>query len=93
MAADLVVLVVLDGWGCAPRGPGNGVELATTPSFDRLWRAYPHGTLDASGAAVGVPAGQMGNSEVGHLTIGAGRIVEQDRVRINNAIDRGELDD
>ena len=75
---DLVTLVVLDGWGCAPAGPGNAVELAATPVFDRLWREYPHTTLKASGEAVGLPEGQMGNSEVGHLTIGSGRILFQD---------------
>jgi 2,3-bisphosphoglycerate-independent phosphoglycerate mutase len=82
-----VVLVVLDGWGCAPPGPGNAVELAETPVFDALWQRYPHTTLEASGLAVGLPPGQMGNSEVGHLTIGAGRIVFQDLVRINRAIE------
>ena len=73
-SVDLVTLVVLDGWGCAPPGPGNAVELAETPVFDRLWHEYPHTTLKASGEAVGLPEGQMGNSEVGHLTIGSGRI-------------------
>jgi 2,3-bisphosphoglycerate-independent phosphoglycerate mutase len=85
----LVTLVILDGWGCAPRGPGNAVELADTPNFDRLWREYPHTTLEASGAAVGLPLGQMGNSEVGHLTIGSGRILYQDLVRVNKAIEDG----
>ena len=64
---------MLDGWGCAPPGPGNAVAQADTPVFDRLWREFPHSTLDASGEAAGLPPGQMGNSEVGHLTIGAGR--------------------
>jgi 2,3-bisphosphoglycerate-independent phosphoglycerate mutase len=71
----LVALVILDGWGCAPPGPGNAVELADTPVFDRLWEKYPHTTLEASGPAVGLPEGQMGNSEVGHLTIGSGRVL------------------
>ena len=71
----LVALVILDGWGCAPAGPGNAVELADTPNFDRLWRTFPHTTLEASGEAVGLPPGQMGNSEVGHLTIGSGRVL------------------
>jgi 2,3-bisphosphoglycerate-independent phosphoglycerate mutase len=88
---NLVVLVILDGWGCAPPGPGNAVELADTPVFDRLWSSYPHTTLKASGEAVGLPPGQMGNSEVGHLTIGAGRVPFQDLVRINRAIESGEL--
>jgi 2,3-bisphosphoglycerate-independent phosphoglycerate mutase len=87
----LVALVILDGWGCAPPGPGNAVELAATPNFDRLWRQFPHTTLDASGAAVGLPPGQMGNSEVGHLTIGSGRILFQDLVRINRAIEDGSF--
>jgi 2,3-bisphosphoglycerate-independent phosphoglycerate mutase len=86
-----VVLVILDGWGIAPPGPGNAVELAETPVFDALWARYPHGTLAASGEAVGLPSGQMGNSEVGHLTIGSGRILFQDLVRVNRAIEDGLL--
>jgi 2,3-bisphosphoglycerate-independent phosphoglycerate mutase len=82
----LVALVILDGWGCAPPGRGNGVELAVTPVFDRLWREYPHTTLAASGEAVGLPPGQMGNSEVGHLTIGSGRVLDQDLQRVNRAV-------
>jgi 2,3-bisphosphoglycerate-independent phosphoglycerate mutase len=82
----LVALVILDGWGCAPPGPGNAVELADTPVFDRLWAEYPHTTLKASGEAVGLPSGQMGNSEVGHLTIGSGRVLDQDLQRISRAI-------
>jgi 2,3-bisphosphoglycerate-independent phosphoglycerate mutase len=87
----LVALVILDGWGIAPAGPGNAIELAETPVFDRLWREYPHAQLLASGAAVGLPDGQMGNSEVGHLTIGSGRILFQDLMRVNEAISTGEL--
>jgi 2,3-bisphosphoglycerate-independent phosphoglycerate mutase len=87
----LVALVVLDGWGCAPPGPGNAVELAETPVFDALWQRYPHTTLGASGEDVGLPPGQMGNSEVGHLTIGAGRVIFQDLMRVNKAIESGEL--
>src|SRR6185436_11249217 len=87
----LVVLVILDGWGCAPPGPGNAVELASTPVFDRLWRAYPHAHLVASGPAVGLPPGQMGNSEVGHLTIGSGRVLDQDFQRVNRAIAQGSF--
>jgi 2,3-bisphosphoglycerate-independent phosphoglycerate mutase len=78
---------VLDGFGCAPPGPGNAVELADTPVFDRLWREFPHTTLDASGEAAGLPPGQMGNSEVGHLTIGAGRRLYQDLLRVNKAVE------
>jgi 2,3-bisphosphoglycerate-independent phosphoglycerate mutase len=88
---DLVVLVILDGWGCAPPGPGNAVELAETPVFDRLWREYPHTTITASGEAVGLPPGQMGNSEVGHLTIGSGRVLDQDLQRVNRAIADGSF--
>jgi 2,3-bisphosphoglycerate-independent phosphoglycerate mutase len=87
----LVTLVILDGWGCAPPGPGNAVELAATPVFDELWAGYPHARLDASGAAVGLPDGQMGNSEVGHLTIGSGRILYQDLVRVGRAIEDGSF--
>ncbi len=87
----LVCLVVLDGWGCAPPGPGNAVALARTPVFDRLWARFPHTTLQASGEAVGLPPGQMGNSEVGHLTIGAGRRLYQDLMRVNKAIEDGSF--
>jgi 2,3-bisphosphoglycerate-independent phosphoglycerate mutase len=87
----LVALVILDGWGCAPAGPGNAVELAETPVFDALWARYPHTTLKASGEAVGLPAGQMGNSEVGHLTIGSGRILDQDFQRVNRAVADGSF--
>jgi 2,3-bisphosphoglycerate-independent phosphoglycerate mutase len=87
----LVALVILDGWGCAPPGPGNAVELADTPNFDRLWREYPHTTIAASGDAVGLPPGQMGNSEVGHLTIGSGRVLFQDLMRVNKAIADGSF--
>jgi 2,3-bisphosphoglycerate-independent phosphoglycerate mutase len=87
----LVVLVILDGWGCAPPGPGNAVDLAETPVFDDLWARFPHTTLEASGKTVGLPPGQMGNSEVGHLTIGAGRVVYQDLVRVNKAIEDGSF--
>ncbi|HEX3687599.1 MAG TPA: 2,3-bisphosphoglycerate-independent phosphoglycerate mutase [Gaiellaceae bacterium] len=87
----MVVLVILDGWGCAPPGPGNAVELAETPVFDRLWAEYPHTTIEASGEAVGLPPVQMGNSEVGHLTIGSGRVLDQDLQRINRAIEDGSF--
>ena len=87
----LVALVILDGWGLAPPGPGNAVELADTPVFDRLWAEYPHTTLEASGEAVGLPHGQMGNSEVGHLTIGSGRVLFQDLMRVNESIEDGSF--
>ena len=84
-------LIILDGWGIAPPGPGNAVEQARTPVFDRLWAEYPHTSLEASGEAVGLPPGQMGNSEVGHLTIGSGRVLYQDLMRVNRAIEDGSL--
>ena len=87
----LVTLVILDGWGIAPPGPGNAVELASTPVFDDLWASYPHTTLAASGEAVGLPEGQMGNSEVGHLTIGSGRVLFQDLMRVNVAVRDGAI--
>jgi 2,3-bisphosphoglycerate-independent phosphoglycerate mutase len=87
----LVTLVVLDGWGLAPPGPGNAVELAHTPVFDGLWARFPHTTLSASGEAVGLPDGQMGNSEVGHLTIGSGRVLFQDLMRVNVAVRDGSI--
>jgi 2,3-bisphosphoglycerate-independent phosphoglycerate mutase len=90
-AYPLVALVILDGWGIGPPGPGNAVELAETPVFGRLWRDCPHAQLAASGEAVGLPEGQMGNSEVGHLTIGSGRVLDQDLVRVSRAIESGEL--
>ena len=82
---------MLDGFGCAPPGPGNAVELADTPVFDRLWSSYPHTTIEASGEAAGLPPGQMGNSEVGHLTIGAGRRLYQDLMRVNRGIEDGSF--
>jgi 2,3-bisphosphoglycerate-independent phosphoglycerate mutase len=83
--------VILDGWGIAPPGPGNAVELAETPVFDALAERYPDTQLRASGGAVGLPEGQMGNSEVGHLTIGSGRILLQDLVRVSRALEDGSF--
>ncbi|HEY6963538.1 MAG TPA: 2,3-bisphosphoglycerate-independent phosphoglycerate mutase [Gaiellaceae bacterium] len=91
MPVSPVVLVILDGFGCAPAGPGNAVDLADTPVFDRLWRDFPHTTIEASGEAAGLPPGQMGNSEVGHLTIGSGRRLYQDLMRVNRAIADGSF--
>jgi 2,3-bisphosphoglycerate-independent phosphoglycerate mutase len=91
LPAGCACLIVLDGWGLAPAGPGNAVSLARTPIFDELWEAYPHTTLTACGRAVGLPDGQMGNSEVGHLNLGAGAVVRQDLVRIDDAVADGSL--
>ena len=87
-----LALVILDGWGLAPPGPGNAVSLAETPVFDRLWAAYPHTELSAQGRDVGRPPGQMGNSEVGHLNLGAGAIVPQDLARIDKAVEDDQAD-
>ena len=89
--APSCVLVVLDGWGLAAAGPGNAVSLAGTPVFDELWDRYPHTTLTASGLAVGLPEGQMGNSEVGHMNLGAGAVIMQDLTRIDLAVADGAL--
>lgn len=86
-----VMLAILDGWGCGAATPGNAIHLARTPNMGRWLNEYPHTTLVAHGEAVGLPAGQMGNSEVGHLNIGAGRIVYQDLTRINLALRTGEF--
>ena len=86
-----VCLVILDGWGLADAGPGNAVEQADTPVFDELWSTHPHSTLTACGTAVGLPEGQMGNSEVGHLNLGAGSIVPQDLKRIDDAVADGSF--
>ncbi len=86
-----VVLVVLDGWGHSTAREGNAIELGSTPVWHRLWASEPRTLLDASGLAVGLPPGQMGNSEVGHLNLGAGRVVPQDLVRITLSIERGDF--
>ena len=88
-----VALVILDGWGLAPDGPGNAVALADTPTFDRLAADNPGATLVASGIDVGLPEGQIGNSEVGHLNLGAGRVVYQDLTRIDLSIKDGTFYD
>ena len=92
-AGPRAALVILDGWGYAPPGPGNAIALGDTPVWDALWAEYPHVLLEASGEAVGLPPGVMGNSEVGHLTLGSGRIIYQDLSRINRAIDDGSFFD
>jgi 2,3-bisphosphoglycerate-independent phosphoglycerate mutase len=88
-----LTLVVLDGWGLAPPGPGNAISEAATPVFDEMWSRLPHTTLSASGRDVGLPEGQMGNSEVGHLNLGAGAVVEQDLTRIDDAVADGSFFD
>ncbi len=90
-AVKPIVIAILDGWGYAPAGPANAIELARKPVFDRLWREHPHTLLQTSGPAVGLPEGQMGNSEVGHLNIGAGRVVQMDVTRIDQAVATGEF--
>jgi len=86
-----LILLILDGWGIAPKSPANAIELARKPVFNRLWKQYSHTTLKAAGSAVGLPADQPGNSEAGHLNLGAGRVVEQDTVVINKAINTGQF--
>ena len=88
-----VVLIVLDGWGFRPGREGNAIELGETPVWHRLWDRAPRTLLDASGLAVGLPEGQMGNSEVGHLNLGAGRVIYQDILRITRAIRDGSFHD
>jgi 2,3-bisphosphoglycerate-independent phosphoglycerate mutase len=88
-----LALVILDGWGLAEPGPGNAISLADTPVFDRLWASFPHTQLSAQGRDVGLPDGQMGNSEVGHLNLGAGAVVKQDLARIDEAVADGSFFD
>ena len=86
-----VVLAILDGWGHREEFLDNAIKNAHTPVMDSLWHAYPHTLISASGADVGLPSGQMGNSEVGHLTIGSGRIIQQELVRITNVVKNNQL--
>ena len=90
-SSNQVVLVVIDGFGYREEREGNAIALAQTPAWSRLWEKYPRTLLEASGRAVGLPTGQMGNSEVGHLNLGAGRVVKQDLVRITEAIEDGSF--
>ncbi|AXI31896.1 phosphoglycerate mutase (2,3-diphosphoglycerate-independent) [Priestia megaterium] len=92
MSKKPVALIILDGFALRDEDKGNAVTNAKKPNFDRFWNEYPHATLQASGEAVGLPEGQMGNSEVGHLNIGAGRIVYQSLTRVNVAIREGEFE-
>jgi len=86
-----VVLAILDGWGYRESITDNAIKIANTPIMDSLWHAYPHTLISASGSDVGLPDGQMGNSEVGHLTIGSGRIIQQELVRITNIVKNNQL--
>jgi 2,3-bisphosphoglycerate-independent phosphoglycerate mutase len=86
-----VVLVILDGWGYREETDGNALAAAETPVMDSLWAAYPSTLIRTSGKDVGLPDGQMGNSEVGHLNIGSGRVVPQELVRISDAVEDGTL--
>src|SRR5436189_1333236 len=97
MEADIqkrrpVMLVILDGWGWREAPTDNAVRLAHTPTFSKLWSTCPHALMHTSGKDVGLPDGQMGNSEVGHLNIGAGRVVMQDLPRIGAAVASGEIE-
>ena len=86
-----IALIVLDGFGLAPASGSNAVTLAKTPNFDRIWEKGPRTSLVASGKLVGLPEGQMGNSEVGHMNLGAGRIVMQSLSYINHMIETGDF--
>ena len=86
-----VALIILDGWGYGRNDESNAILAANTPFFDSLLEKYPHSKLEASGMAVGLPEGQMGNSEVGHMNLGAGRVVYQELGRIHKAVDDNEL--
>src|SRR3990170_2449597 len=86
-----LLLIILDGWGHNPSSYGNAIALARKPAWDELNRSFPHTLIHTSGPAVGLPEGQMGNSEVGHLNIGSGRIVHMDITRIDRAIESGAL--
>ncbi len=93
MTQHPIALIILDGFGYSTSPTFNAIHAAKTPFLDRLWQTYPHTTLDASGRAVGLPNGQMGNSEVGHLTIGAGQVLLSDLVRVSSAIDDGSFNE
>ena len=86
-----VLLLILDGWGHSDKKKFNAIANAKTPNWDYLWRNFPSTLIDASGLMVGLPKGQMGNSEVGHVSIGSGRIIHQDITRINESICTGKF--
>ncbi len=91
MSKQPVMLMILDGWGIAPASDVNAATLAHTPNLDRFFAEYPHTELEASGLKVGLPEGQIGNSEVGHLNIGSGRIIYQALTRISKSITDGDF--
>ena len=91
MEAKKVILIIMDGWGIGKKKESDAIQNANVPFVNSLYKKYPHSTLVTCGEAVGLPEGQMGNSEVGHLNLGAGRIVYQELERINVAIKKGEL--
>nr|YP_009332760.1 phosphoglycerate mutase [Membranoptera weeksiae]AHZ94771.1 phosphoglycerate mutase [Membranoptera weeksiae] len=86
-----IILTILDGWGYSEETKGNAIKLANTPTIDKVWNNYPHALLNASGIHVGLPNKQMGNSEVGHTTMGSGRVIDQDLVRIGKSIETKEF--
>ena len=86
-----VMLMILDGFGATDKVEGNAVLAANKPNYDKIWSSYPHTYLNASGLDVGLPAGQMGNSEVGHLNIGSGRIIYQELTKITKEIEEGKF--
>ena len=86
-----LALIIIDGWGYSPVREGNAIALAATPNYDELTETYPHTLLEAHGTRVGLPAGVMGNSEVGHLNIGSGRVIRMDVSRIDHDIETGEF--
>jgi len=91
MPASPTLLIILDGFGYAAPGPDNAIALADTPTWDRLWKTAPHRLINGSGLAVGLPEGQMGNSEVGHMNLGAGRVIFQELTRLNQDAESGAL--
>src|SRR6184192_3031830 len=91
MTSKPLVLVILDGWGYRAEREANAIALAKKPNYDKLLREYPNTLIHTSGRYVGLPSGQMGNSEVGHLNIGAGRVVYMDITKIDVMIENGEL--
>ncbi|HEY0111293.1 MAG TPA: 2,3-bisphosphoglycerate-independent phosphoglycerate mutase, partial [Fibrella sp.] len=86
-----VILIIMDGWGITTQNDRSALAVAKTPFVTDAWNRYSHSTLEASGLPVGLPAGQMGNSEVGHMNLGAGRIVYQDLVKVNIAVEHNTL--